>query len=247
MSPAHIGLLGVVLLFVIAMLEVGIVESAYQKLGMSHRAVTLLLLLSIFGSYINIPVATISPFSPRPILHHQDIYNLSYIPALLPNPDGTIISGQPGRRGNSGVAISVSSNACWRSGASLRRNGSRGAAGPSLRSNSSGRRDCGPYLPSRVRRGHPRDAADARASARGRLCLRDDRLPGGRRCTQSGDDCTPERADSINWRRRHLRRRICLGSNRGAAGVATPRASGLCSVWRTSQALEKVFTACAPL
>ena len=89
MSPVHIGLLGVVLLFLIAMLEVGIIESAYQKLGMSHRAVTLLLLLSIFGSYINIPVATIS--SP-PVIHHHPIYNLSYIPALLPNPDDTIIA-----------------------------------------------------------------------------------------------------------------------------------------------------------
>jgi uncharacterized membrane protein len=89
MSPVHIGLLGVVLLFLIAMLEVGIIESAYQKLGMSHRAVTLLLLLSIFGSYINIPIATIS--SPA-IVHHRHIYNLSYAPALLPNPDDTIIA-----------------------------------------------------------------------------------------------------------------------------------------------------------
>ena len=89
MSPVHIGLLGVILLFLIAMLEVGIIESAYQKLGMSHRAVTLLLLLSIFGSYINIPIATIS--SP-PVVHHHHIYNLGYIRALLPNPDDTIIA-----------------------------------------------------------------------------------------------------------------------------------------------------------
>jgi len=89
MSPLHIGLLGLVLLFLIAMLEVGIIESAYQKLGMSHRAVTLLLLLSIFGSYINIPIATIS--SP-PVIHHHHIYNLNYSPALLPNPDDTIIA-----------------------------------------------------------------------------------------------------------------------------------------------------------
>jgi uncharacterized membrane protein len=89
MSPLHIGLLGVVLLFLIAMLEVGIIESAYQKLGMSHRAVTLLLLLSIFGSYINIPIATIS--SP-PVVHHYDVYNLNYIPGLLPNPGDTIVA-----------------------------------------------------------------------------------------------------------------------------------------------------------
>jgi uncharacterized membrane protein len=90
MSPLHIGLLGAVILFLIAMLEVGIIESAYHKLGMSHRAVTLLLLLSIFGSYINIPIATIS--SPLVIHHHHHIYNLSFIPALLPSPDDTIIA-----------------------------------------------------------------------------------------------------------------------------------------------------------
>jgi uncharacterized membrane protein len=89
MSPLHIGLLGVLLLFLIAMLEVGIIESAYQKLGMSHRAVTLLLLLSIFGSYINIPIATIS--SP-PVVHHYNVYNLNYIPGLVPIPGDTIIA-----------------------------------------------------------------------------------------------------------------------------------------------------------
>jgi len=89
MSPEHIGLLGLVLLFLIAMLEVGIIESAYKKLGMSHRAVTLLLLLSIFGSYINIPVARIS--SP-PAVHHHHIYNLSFVSALMRNPGDTIIA-----------------------------------------------------------------------------------------------------------------------------------------------------------
>ncbi len=88
MSPEHVGLLGVLLLILIAMLEVGIIESAYHKLGMSHRAITLLLLMSIIGSYINIPVATISSGY---VVHHH-IYNLSYVPALVPNPDDTIIA-----------------------------------------------------------------------------------------------------------------------------------------------------------
>ena len=91
MSPVHIGLLGVVLLFLIAMLEVGIIESAYQKLGMSHRAITLLLLLSIFGSYINIPITTIPTISPPAAIHHH-IYNLSYMSVLMPNADDTIIA-----------------------------------------------------------------------------------------------------------------------------------------------------------
>src|SRR6266446_3611009 len=91
MSPIHVGLLGVVVLFLIAMLEVGIIESAYYKLGMSHRAITLLLLLSVFGSYVNIPIARISA---APVLHHyhQHIFNLDYTPELLPNADDTIVA-----------------------------------------------------------------------------------------------------------------------------------------------------------
>jgi uncharacterized membrane protein len=91
MSPGHVGLLGVIVLFLIAMLEVGIIESAYSKLGMSHRAITLLLLLSVFGSYINIPIARISIAT---VLHHyhQHLYNLGYSPALLPNGDDTIVA-----------------------------------------------------------------------------------------------------------------------------------------------------------
>jgi uncharacterized membrane protein len=88
MSFQHIGLLGIVLLILIAMLEVGIIESAYQKLGMSHRAITLLLLLSILGSYINIPVASIS----SGYVVHRHVYNLSYMPALVAHPDDTIIA-----------------------------------------------------------------------------------------------------------------------------------------------------------
>jgi uncharacterized membrane protein len=91
MSPLHLGLLGVVLLFLIAMLEVGIIESAYQKLGMSHRAITLLLLLSVFGSYVNIPIARISS-APVPYHYQAHVYNLSYVPALTGDPGGTIIA-----------------------------------------------------------------------------------------------------------------------------------------------------------
>ena len=91
LSLPHVGLLGLVLIMLIAMIEVGIIESAYHKLGMSHRAITLLLLLSIFGSYVNIPVATLH------YAHHvhQHVYNLSYVPAsteAVLQPGETIIA-----------------------------------------------------------------------------------------------------------------------------------------------------------
>jgi uncharacterized membrane protein len=55
----YLGLFGLVLLFLFVMLELQVIESAYHKLGMSHRAITGILLLTIFGSSINIPIGTI--------------------------------------------------------------------------------------------------------------------------------------------------------------------------------------------
>ncbi len=55
-----LGLLGFALLILFVLLEIGVIEAAYQKLGMSHRAVTGLLLLTIFGSYINISLTAIA-------------------------------------------------------------------------------------------------------------------------------------------------------------------------------------------
>src|SRR6266566_8143973 len=51
--------LGVLLLagFVIVLIEAGILGYAYAKIGVDRRYVFLLLLLSLLGSYVNIPVA----------------------------------------------------------------------------------------------------------------------------------------------------------------------------------------------
>ncbi len=39
----------------IALIEVGVLEYAYAKIGIDRRYVFMLLLLSLFGSYVNIP------------------------------------------------------------------------------------------------------------------------------------------------------------------------------------------------
>jgi len=54
-----LGLLGLMLVFLFVMLEIGVIESAFHKLGMSHRAISSLLMFTILGSYINIPIGTI--------------------------------------------------------------------------------------------------------------------------------------------------------------------------------------------
>lgn len=55
-----LGLLALLLIVLVAFIEIGAIEYAYARLGISHRAITLLLLLTIAGSLINIPVASVS-------------------------------------------------------------------------------------------------------------------------------------------------------------------------------------------
>ena len=81
MTLPFLGLLGFILAIVIVMLEIGVIEAAYEKLGMSHRAITGLLLLTIFGSYVNIPVAAIHAGS----LMHSQVVVVNGVPYVVPD------------------------------------------------------------------------------------------------------------------------------------------------------------------
>ena len=50
-----------ILVIVIVLLELQVLSYAYRRLGISPRAVFLILLLSLLGSYINIPIAQLPP------------------------------------------------------------------------------------------------------------------------------------------------------------------------------------------
>jgi len=55
-----VALLFVLVLVMLAMLEVGVLDYAYEKLGVPHRAAIALLVLSLLGSYVNIPIAELA-------------------------------------------------------------------------------------------------------------------------------------------------------------------------------------------
>jgi len=76
-----LGLLGLALVFLIALLEIGVIQTAYHKLGMSHRAISLLLMLTIFGSYVNIPIGEVSASR----LIHDSIVVVNGIAYVVPN------------------------------------------------------------------------------------------------------------------------------------------------------------------
>lgn len=62
-TGATLGVFGLLLILLFAFIEIGVIRAAYERLGISPRIVTLLLFAMILGSYINLPIATIT--APR--------------------------------------------------------------------------------------------------------------------------------------------------------------------------------------
>jgi len=76
-----LGILAALLLTLFVIIEIGLIEAAYERLGLSHRAVSLLLLAMIVGSYINLPSASV----PAPgIMQNQVIYYWG-VPYVVPS------------------------------------------------------------------------------------------------------------------------------------------------------------------
>jgi uncharacterized membrane protein len=92
LSPAVFSLLVGLLILLIVLIQVGALRYAYLRLGVSSRVAVLLLLASLFGSYLNIPLAEL-PGQQR-LLAGQEIYffGMRYpVPVVVDWP-GTIIA-----------------------------------------------------------------------------------------------------------------------------------------------------------
>jgi uncharacterized membrane protein len=76
-----LGLFGIALILLFILLELHVIEVVYQRLGISHRAITALLLLTIFGSYINIPIAT----AVAERLVHDQVIVVNGMPYVVPH------------------------------------------------------------------------------------------------------------------------------------------------------------------
>lgn len=89
-SPFVVGLLFLVGLL-IALIEFGILGYAYEKLGVNHRYVLALLLLSLLGSSVNIPVAE---WPAQSVLSGQVVtyYGMRYVIPVVEQWPGTILA-----------------------------------------------------------------------------------------------------------------------------------------------------------
>jgi uncharacterized membrane protein len=76
---------------VIALVEIGVLQFAYEKMGVSRRYVFSILVLSLLGSYVNIPVAELPP---ERVLSNQvvDYFGMRYVVPLVQEWPRTVIA-----------------------------------------------------------------------------------------------------------------------------------------------------------
>jgi uncharacterized membrane protein len=77
--------------FVFALLEVGVLRYAYEKMGVNRRYVFAILLLSLLGSYVNIPVAELAP---ERVLSGQEVtfFGMRYVVPVVQEWPRTVIA-----------------------------------------------------------------------------------------------------------------------------------------------------------
>jgi uncharacterized membrane protein len=91
LNPWFFAVLLGLFLAVVALIEIGILRYAFMRLGLSSRIAMLLLLASLIGSYVNIPLITLPE---RQILSGQEVefFGMRYaVPVVIDWP-GTIIA-----------------------------------------------------------------------------------------------------------------------------------------------------------
>ena len=90
-TPLFMLLLLVVLGAVVALVEFGVVSYAYEKMGVNPRYVLGILLLSLAGSVVNIPVAEL-PAKVEVVRHDVNFFGVWYTVPTIQRGDRTIIA-----------------------------------------------------------------------------------------------------------------------------------------------------------
>ncbi|HKM61266.1 MAG TPA: DUF1614 domain-containing protein [Acidisphaera sp.] len=91
LSAPSFTLLVIAFVFLLVLVQVGILRYAYLQIGLSPGAAMVVLLGSLIGSYFNIPVATLPE---RQIAAGQvvDFYGMQYVVPVLVQGPGTVIA-----------------------------------------------------------------------------------------------------------------------------------------------------------
>jgi uncharacterized membrane protein len=85
-------LLGGLLVGVLLLLQIGLLDRAYRSLGLEPRVATLVLLASLFGGYLNIPIARL-PEARRVVASaYVDLFGVPYLVPQIVDWPGTIVA-----------------------------------------------------------------------------------------------------------------------------------------------------------
>lgn len=77
--------------FLVALIQIGILEYVFESLGVSRRYMLALLLFSLLGSYVNIPVAQLPGGHVR-AGEVVNFYGIPYVVPVLVNSPGTVLA-----------------------------------------------------------------------------------------------------------------------------------------------------------
>jgi len=81
-SPAHLIVFILLLVFLLAFIQLGLVSLAFEKLGLSTAQGMLLLFSSLLGSSVNLPLTRIRAEKPEPDPEHFTVHSLLRMPVL---------------------------------------------------------------------------------------------------------------------------------------------------------------------
>ena len=84
-------LLGAFILAVLLLLQIGLLNRAYRRLGLEPRVAMLVLLASLIGSYLNIPIAQL-PQARVVTRTFVDAFGMPYLVPLVVDWPGTIVA-----------------------------------------------------------------------------------------------------------------------------------------------------------
>jgi uncharacterized membrane protein len=90
-TTGTLGVFAILLILLFAFIEVGLMRAAYERLGIPPRMVTILLFGMILGSYLNLPLLTIS--APK-IVQDQIVYfwGVPYVVPHVVEPNHTVVA-----------------------------------------------------------------------------------------------------------------------------------------------------------
>ena len=91
LAPLFLLALFVLLGFLIVFIQIGILQYAYEKIGVKRHYVFTILILSLLGSYINLPLVQLPS---QQVLSNQEVmyFGMRYIIPMVENWPGTIIA-----------------------------------------------------------------------------------------------------------------------------------------------------------